>query len=1225
MTNTARVNPTSVPTTGIKPRSSNCLGASSRQQSSNTRYRERKELMAERSASATLLAEAEAFLRRLDDIMAPVNTIQEDHALSKLPVAEYAAFDSSSLDSTVDDDEFGCLPGTRKDLLKQIMHWGLSAQSTECIYWLNGMAGTGKSTISRTRGEGDRGNAKKLFTTVVRQLVHHLPDMIPRVKQQIEKEFNISTGLLQDQFKKLLVDPLNDVKDVRKDSMRIAVIVIDALDECDGQNDVRRIISLLPAVQNIKTVRVKIFLTSRPEHPIQPSFRLMSTDSHKDFVLHEIESAWTDPRRKFHPIRLPGEANLQALAAISCPLFISAATFCRFIDTIQFKPEKRLMELLQGQKKYASRMGKTYLPILDQLVAGADFEESVQILQEFQDIVGVIILLETPLSLRSLSTLICLPGKLVSEMEEAIETRLKLLHSVVSIPDNPLHPIRPLHLSFRDFLVDPSQTERHQFWVDEQEMHGRIANHCIRVMECLKRNICNLPDYAVERGDIGTSLIKNHIQPDLEYACRFWVHHIVQTKTGSHRLKSIISFLSIHYLHWLEALSLLESTSDAVEMLDALKSCSQSELSLEDATFLEETKRFALRNIQMIESNPLQMYCSSLLFAPTESVIKKRFAKEIPTWISSVRDPVQCWSPEIQTLEGHSWTIVSMVFSSDGELLASACDQQILVWKAKTGALRYRLEARKGGFSTLDFSLNNLLASGSRDGKLSIWDATTGTLQHLIQLYRAVSTIRFSLDGLSVAAGFDDGKVIICDAVTGSIKHSTPHSACVYEVAFSPNGKSLVSCSGDRTMGLRDTQTANLLHSFHRHTGQVLSAAFSPDGSLIVSGSSDNTVRIWDSRTGSLIHTLKGHSGIVREVVFFPTNTLVARGTLMYSLGGHSSAIIQLAVSPSGEQLLSASLDGTAKLWDSRTGRLQTTLQGHTGPVFAVGFSPAGRLMATGSDDKSVKLWDSSILTAEDEHHTRVSHNGKITALSFSADGAFAASSDETHLITLRSFNLWDTAVAPRCVVFSSDSRWAFSSNALQPLIEVWSTETGTLKSTLVGHSGGVPALEISVNGKLLASGSNDATVKIWDASTGALQATLIHNDEVIAVAISPDSILVAASSARQITIWDIAANSAVHCLEVEQTPYTLRFSIGGQYLCTTFASFEVTPLYKGRFYPNLNMAVDGRWIIRGYRSVKNIIWIPIGDLRLAVHGNMIILGSETGGVCLLRSNDPVD
>jgi WD40 repeat protein len=698
--------------------------------------------------------------------------------------------------------------------------------------------------------------------------------------------------------------------------------------------------------------------------------------------------------------------------------------------------------------------------------------------------------------------------------------------------------------------------------------------------------------------------------------------------------------------------------------------------------------------MQMIESNPLQLYCSGLLFAPTESIIRKTFAKEIPTWISSVQNTVQYWSPEIQTLEGHPEGIESMAFSSDGELLVSACWQQILVWKAKTGALQYRLEARKGHFETLDFSLNNLLASGTSDGELSIWDATTGTLQHLIQLDSVVWTVRFSPDGLLVLAGFDDGKVIICDAVTGSIKHSIPHSACVYDVAFSPDGKSLVSCFGDGTMGLWDTQTARLLHSFHGHTDRVLSAAFSPDGSLIVSGSLDGTVRIWDSRTGSLIHILQGHSDKVLDVVFFPTGCLVAsasrdetvkiwdaeRGTLKYSLEGHSDTIVKLAVSPSGEKLLSASLDWTAKLWDTRTGRLQATLQGHTGSVDAVGFSSTGRLMATGSADNSVKLWDSSLLTPQDEHHTPFAHAGPITALSFSPDGTLAASSGEASLVKiwnartgalintmqalstrienlvfspdsrllavtpapyydLLSFNLWDvasgvlrktihTTVTPIYVVFSSDSRWAFSSDAFEPLIEVWSTETGTLKNSLVGHFSGVSSLEISVDGKILASGSKDACVRIWDARTGDLQATLAHDDEVEAVAISPDSTLVAVCTARQIKIWDLATNSAVYDLELDQIAWTLRFSKDGQYLCTNFASFDITPLYKGRFYPNMNIAVDRRWITRG---PKRMIWLPpeyrpgVLALRFAVHGNMIILGSETGGVCLLRFNDFVD
>ncbi|KAL2850538.1 hypothetical protein BJX68DRAFT_255215 [Aspergillus pseudodeflectus] len=967
-------------------------------------------------------AEAEDLVRRLDDMIAPLNAIQKDHVLSRLPRAKYAAFDSESSNPTMDDEEVGCLPGTRKILLKKIMDWGLSADTKQSIFWLNGAAGTGKSTIARTvargfkdrkmlgasfffkRGEADRSNAKKLLTTIVHQLMYHLPGIIPQVKEEIEKEADIPTNL-PDQFNRLFLEPL---KTLASSSYKPIVIVIDALDECAGQNDVHRLISLLPQVQTIKTVRVKIFLTSRPEHPIQPGFRSITTGVHDEFVLHDIEPNVVQEdiliylEHRFSTIRndhslpsdWPGDQHLKTLATIACPLFISAATFCRFIGSMQFDAEERLVEFLQDQTKYSSKMGRTYLPILDRLLGEADPSESARILQEFQDIVGVIILLETPLSLKSLSTFI---GK----RENTIKARLNWLHSVLNVPTDSTIPIRPLHLSFRDFLVDSSHIEKHRYWLDEAERHDKIAAHCIRLMGCLKRNICDLPDYAIQRADIETSAICDHLSPELQYSSRFWVHHLVQSKRPAMRQKEVVSFLSEHFLHWLEALSLLGSIADAVGMLGALESYYQGEPESDDSKFLWETKRFILKNLQMIDYAPLQMYCSGLLFAPTESIIRKTFVKEIPTWISSVQDTVQYWSPEIQTLEGHPQRIKSMVFSSDGELLASACCEQILVWKAKTGALQYRLEAQEG----------------------------------------------------------------------------IVHSDFVYDVAFSPHGKSLLSCSKDSTMGLWDTQTANLIHSFHGHTDRVLSAAFSPDGSLIVSGSSDNTVRLWDSRTGSLIHTLKGHSDEVLDVVFFPTGILVAsassdktvkiwdaeRGILKYSLRGHSGRIPKLAISPSGEQLLSAPWDGSAKLWDSRTGRLQATLQGHTGLIGRVGFSPNGRLVATGSMDRTVKLWDS------------------------------------------------------------------------------------------------------------------------------------------------------------------------IHGLEVDQFARTLRFSKDGQYLCTNFASFDITPLHKGPFYPNLNIAVHGRWITRGPRRM---IWLPpeyrpggllTGELGFAVHGNMIILGSKTGRVCLLRFNDSVD
>jgi hypothetical protein len=200
---------------------------------------------------------------------------------------------------------------------------------------------------------------------------------------------------------------------------------------------------------------------------------------------------------------------------------------------MQFPADDRLLELLEDQRRYSSKMGRTYLPILDRLLAEADPVESVQILRDFHDIVGVIILLETPLSLKSLS-------EFIGKRENTIKARLNLLLFVLNVLAVSTIPIRPLHLSFRDFLVDSSQNEKHRYWMDEEERHDNIADHCIKLMECLKRNICALPDYAIERANIDPSSISYHLSPKLKYAVRFWVNHLVQSKRPAMRQKEVV-------------------------------------------------------------------------------------------------------------------------------------------------------------------------------------------------------------------------------------------------------------------------------------------------------------------------------------------------------------------------------------------------------------------------------------------------------------------------------------------------------------------------------------------------------------------------------------------------------------------------------------------------------------------------------------------------------------
>ncbi|CEO59702.1 hypothetical protein PMG11_04369 [Penicillium brasilianum] len=204
-------------------------------------------------------------------------------SLDKLPFAHDAALGSYA-DQYYDE----CLEGTRTDILHKISEWAFSPHERS-IFWLQGMAGTGKSTISRTvanslkhthhlgasfffkRGEEDRGNAKKIFPTLIKQLMLRISGLKSGVQKALDHDPEIATKSLKEQFEQLLLQPLLNLNQLGRHP-QTAVIVIDALDECDHDQDIRTIIRLLPILQRAKVIRLRIFLTSRPELPINLGF-----------------------------------------------------------------------------------------------------------------------------------------------------------------------------------------------------------------------------------------------------------------------------------------------------------------------------------------------------------------------------------------------------------------------------------------------------------------------------------------------------------------------------------------------------------------------------------------------------------------------------------------------------------------------------------------------------------------------------------------------------------------------------------------------------------------------------------------------------------------------------------------------------------------------------------------------------------------------------------------
>jgi WD40 repeat protein len=439
-----------------------------------------------------------------------------------------------------------------------------------------------------------------------------------------------------------------------------------------------------------------------------------------------------------------------------------------------------------------------------------------------------------------------------------------------------------------------------------------------------------------------------------------------------------------------------------------------------------------------------------------------------------------------------------------------------------------------------------------------------------------------------------DGTTIVWELESGNpFQLFDRKSGGVTSTAFAPDHKSVLTATEEGQLIQWDINSGKPIRSYPGHTARINAAVISPDGSQILSSSEDLSLRLWDMKTGEIIH---------QQAINCRPNQL------RFGQDGYAAFV---------------SCESILFQWDVQNWSEKQRYLGHTGYITAFYISSDGRLGVTASQDGTLRLWS---LNGQLDFKTNNTGIQDVFAAAVHPDGNHLLFAADTPLLwnisagkVVRTYDGFQGYIAPGAAVVSPDGRYLAAAGGIWPpedvrSLKIWDIESGEVVCQLIGHQTMLRSAAFDPGSQMLLAGSQNPQDRsgdliLWDIKTCRIIRQFETNEDITSIAFNEDGSRAATGQGYQpvVKLWDVSTGREIRRLQIDQQTEVapildvafgpdgrsvLGSSLANLYLWDTETGRVMQQFVGHAGMPwSIDVSADGQYAVSGSQLGEVILW----------------------------------